>query len=172
VRACENGRGHDGAPEVRLRQLIQDVRSGVTEVVEVPDPVVQRSQILVASCASLISAGTERYVVDLARKSLLGKALSRPDHVKRLLQKIRQEGLRTAITQAQAKLNEPMPLGYSSAGIVLACGDGVSQFRVGDRVAIAGPQLDSIWRPACPRKCRSRRAPIRRCQPLRSSQCD
>ena len=104
-----------------MKQVIQDVRSGATTVKEIPDPLASPGQFLIAEIASAISAGTERYVVDLARKSLLGKARERPADVKRVLQKMRQEGIRTTLTQVSAKLNDPMPLGYSAAGIVLAC---------------------------------------------------
>ncbi len=122
-----------------MKQVIQDVRTGVTSVKEIPDPIVAPGQVLVAEVASAISAGTERYVVDLARKSLLGKARSRPADVKRVFQKMKQEGVLTTLTQVSAKLNEPMPLGYSAAGIVLECGDDVQDFKPGDRVALAAP---------------------------------
>ncbi len=94
---------------------------------------------VIATAASLISAGTERYVVELARKSLIGKARQRPDQVRRVLQKFKQEGVLPTLTQVRAKLDEPMPLGYSSAGIVLAVGQGVESFKPGDRVAAAAP---------------------------------
>jgi predicted dehydrogenase/threonine dehydrogenase-like Zn-dependent dehydrogenase len=122
-----------------MKQVIQDVRSGETTVREIPGPIAAPGHVLVAEICSAISAGTERYVVDLARKSLLGKARERPADVKRILQKIKQEGIRTTFTQVQAKLNDPMPLGYSAAGIVLACGTGVEEFKPGDRVAAAAP---------------------------------
>jgi predicted dehydrogenase/threonine dehydrogenase-like Zn-dependent dehydrogenase len=122
-----------------MKQVIQDVRSGATTVKEIPDPIALPGQVLIAEMASAISAGTERYVVDLARKSLIGKARSRPADVKRVLQKIRQEGLATTFQQVSAKLDEPMPLGYSAAGIVLECGAGVQEFKPGDRIAAAAP---------------------------------
>jgi threonine dehydrogenase-like Zn-dependent dehydrogenase len=90
-----------------------------------------------ATVASAISAGTERYVVDLARKSLIAKARQRPEDVKRILQKMRQEGILSTFTQVSAKLDDPMPLGYSAAGIVLECGAGVQEFKPGDRIAAA-----------------------------------
>ena len=102
-----------------MKQVIQDVRSGATTVKEIPDPITLPGQVLVAEMASAISAGTERYVVDLARKSLIGKARSRPADVKRVIQKMRQEGIRSTLTQVSAKLDKPMPLGYTAAGIVL-----------------------------------------------------
>jgi predicted dehydrogenase/threonine dehydrogenase-like Zn-dependent dehydrogenase len=96
-------------------------------------------QVLMATMASVISAGTERYVVDLARKSLIGKARQRPQDVKRVLQKLRYEGIRSTLRQVSARLDEPMPLGYSAAGVVIECGAGVQEFKPGDRIAAAAP---------------------------------
>jgi NADPH:quinone reductase-like Zn-dependent oxidoreductase len=134
-----------------MQQVVQEVRSGRTTVREIPDPVAGAGQVVVATAASLVSAGTERYVVELARKSLIGKARERPDHVRRVLQKVKQEGLLMTAQQVQAKLDEPMPLGYSSAGVVLECGRGVQEFKPGDRVATAGPHAGvvSVGRNLC-----------------------
>jgi predicted dehydrogenase len=136
-----------------MKQLVQEIRSGKTETRVLPDPIAERGQVVVATAVSAISAGTERYVVDLAKKSLVGKALQRPDHVRRVLQKIKQEGLLATASQVRAKLDEPMPLGYSSAGIVLECGRGVQEFKPGDRVAMAGPHAGvvSVGRNLCVR---------------------
>ena len=120
-----------------MRQVIQEVRSGATRVKEIPAPLVVPGHVLMATVASAISAGTERYVVDLARKSLIGKARQRPEDVKRVFQKMRQEGILSTLTQVSAKLDDPMPLGYSAAGIVLECGAGVQEFKPGDRIAAA-----------------------------------
>jgi predicted dehydrogenase len=127
-----------------MMQVIQDIRSGETKVTELPAPLAAPGSVLVATAASLVSAGTERYVVELARKNLLQKARERPDHVKRVLQKLRQEGVAAVATQVRAKLAEPMPLGYSGAGVVLECGRGVSEFKPGDRVAVAAPHAEVV----------------------------
>jgi predicted dehydrogenase/threonine dehydrogenase-like Zn-dependent dehydrogenase len=127
-----------------MKQVLHDVRDGRTSVRELPDPLAGPGHIVVATLVSLISAGTERYVIDLAKKSLLGKARQRPDHVRRVLQKLRSEGLRKTLTQVQAKLDEPLGLGYSAAGVVLECGRDVQEFKPGDRVAVAAPHAGVV----------------------------
>lgn len=125
-------------------QVVQDIRSGETVARELPDPVAPAGGLLVANVASLVSAGTERMVVELAKKSLIGKARERPDHVRRVLEKLRREGLISTATQVLAKLGEPMPLGYSTAGVVLECGRGVQDYKPGDRVAAAAPHAGIV----------------------------
>lgn len=121
-----------------MLQVSQNIRNGKLSLMEVPDPVARPGQLLVANARSVISAGTEKMVMELAKKSLLGKARERPDHVRRVLEKLRNEGFFQTFNQVREKLDEPMGLGYSSAGIVLACGAGVEQFKPGDRVASNG----------------------------------
>jgi predicted dehydrogenase/threonine dehydrogenase-like Zn-dependent dehydrogenase len=82
--------------------------------------------------------GTEQAMIDVAKKSLLGKALARPDWVQQVLNKVRTEGLSEAYRQSMARLDTPIPLGYSSAGVVVEVGRGVKEFVTGDRVACAG----------------------------------
>jgi predicted dehydrogenase len=125
--------------EETMKQVVQGISSGNTTVREAAAPGAGRMEVVVQVVTSLISAGTERYVVGLARKSLLGKARERPDHVKRVLQKVRDEGIRTTFEQVRAKLDEPMALGYSAAGVVMECGWGVQEFKAGDRVACVSP---------------------------------
>lgn len=127
-----------------MQQVVQNVRNGQTMVVTVPDPVCGRAEVLVANAASVVSAGTERYVVELAKKSLLGKARARPDQVRRVLQKVKSEGVLATFQQVTAKLNEPMPLGYATAGVVLGSGASAHEYRPGDRVATAGPHAGIV----------------------------
>ena len=122
-----------------MHQVIQDVRSGKLVVAEVPAPLAQPGEVLIANVASVISAGTERMTIDLAKKSLLGKARERPDLVRRVLEKCRNEGVLTTLRQVRERLDTPIPMGYSSAGVVLACGAGVQNLKPGDRVASNGP---------------------------------
>lgn len=118
--------------------MIQSYRGGKPAVTEVPPPALQAGGLLVRNAVSVVSAGTERLMVDLAQKSLLGKALARPDLVRKVFEKFRRDGLAATFDTVRTRLDVPIPLGYSSAGTVLAVGSGVRDFRPGDRVACAG----------------------------------
>lgn len=121
-----------------MKQLLQNLRNGQTSVAEVPLPTPRPGMALVHTATSLVSAGTERMLVEFAEKSLLGKARSRPDLVRQVLDKARREGLFTTLEAAFNRLDAPIPLGYSSAGTVVAAGAGLQGFKVGQRVACAG----------------------------------
>ena len=121
-----------------MKQLLQNLRTGETLVAEVPMPTPQAGEALVRTAASLVSAGTERMLVEFAEKSLLGKARSRPDLARQVLDKARREGVLTTLETAFNRLDQPMPLGYSSAGTIAALGEGMQGFHVGQRVACAG----------------------------------
>jgi predicted dehydrogenase len=125
-----------------MKQVIQSARSGKLSVRDVPPPRVRGGHLLVATRASLISAGTERMVIDFARKSLAAKAQARPDLVRKVLDKARRDGIAATLKAVMARLDEPLPLGYSAAGTVVAVGAGLEgAFRVGQRVAVAGAGL-------------------------------
>ena len=121
-----------------MKQLLQNLKTGVTQVVDVPVPVIRPGFVLVRTQASLVSAGTERMLVEFAEKNLVEKARSRPDLVKQVITKARKEGILATVEAAFNRLDQPMPLGYSSAGDVVEVGQGVSGFQPGDRVACAG----------------------------------
>lgn len=121
-----------------MKQVIQSFKSGEICIENVPAPVVRPGGLLVSTRSSLVSAGTERQIVNLAKKSLLGKARARPDLVKKVLQKIKTDGLVTAIEMAKSRLDRPFPLGYSCAGVVLEVGERGSGFCTGDRIACGG----------------------------------
>jgi polar amino acid transport system substrate-binding protein len=121
-----------------MKQLLQNLKNGEGTVADVPAPVVQRGRVLVRTAASLVSAGTERAVVELGRKNILGKARERPDLVRKVVEKVKTEGLATTLASVRDKLDESHALGYSAAGIVIEVGEDVTEFRAGDRVACAG----------------------------------
>ena len=121
-----------------MKQVVLSPRTGALDVAEVPVPQVRRGTVLVRNAASVVSAGTERLVIELAGKSLVGKARARPDLVREALNKVRRDGLRTTIREAFLRLDRPFPLGYSSAGVVIEAGPGVAGVQPGDRVACAG----------------------------------
>jgi predicted dehydrogenase/threonine dehydrogenase-like Zn-dependent dehydrogenase len=122
-----------------MKQIVQSASTGALSVRDVPVPRVKPGCLLVRTAASLISAGTERMVVEFAKKSLLGKAKSRPDLVKQVVTKIHRDGLLATLEAVRARLDQPLPLGYSASGVVLEVGAGLEgRFQAGDRVAIAG----------------------------------
>ena len=121
-----------------MKQILQNARTGTLELVEVPAPAVGHGQILVRNVYSVMSPGTEKMMMDFARKSMIGKARSRPDLVKQVTRKLRQEGPLPTYRTVMNRLDAPQPLGYASAGIVEEVGEGVTTFAPGDRVACAG----------------------------------
>jgi len=121
-----------------MKQIIQNYKTGELKVEEVPVPVVRQGMVLVKNAFSLISAGTERASIEVARKSLIEKAMSRPEDFKKILNLAKKQGLWNAYKTAIDRLETPTPLGYSSAGIVAEVGEGVQEIKAGDRVACAG----------------------------------
>ena len=121
-----------------MKQLLQNIKTGKSTVEEVPMPTPREGQALVKVEASLVSAGTERMVVEFAQKGYLGKARSRPDQVKQVLDKAKREGVVPTVQAVFNRLDQPMALGYSSAGTIIALGKGMQGFKVGQRVACAG----------------------------------
>jgi len=121
-----------------MKQVLQHARSGGISVVEVPAPKLLAGCLLVRIAASLVSAGTERASSEFASKNLLQKAQARPDLVRDVVGKVRRDGLLSTIATVRSRLDQPRALGYSSAGIVIAVGDGITDINVGDRVACAG----------------------------------
>src|ERR1700722_11626931 len=121
-----------------MRALLEDMKSGQVAVYEVPAPELQAGGILVRTAFSAISAGTEKATVEAGRKSILGKAMARPDLVKQVLAYAQSNGFMAARQKVQARLETLSALGYSCSGFVLETGAGVNEFQPGDRVACAG----------------------------------
>lgn len=121
-----------------MKQILQYPKKGKLCVEDVPIPSIREGGIVVRNACSLVSSGTERAVIDLAEKSIVSKARSRPDLVKQVFEKVRSEGLKSTYNKAKSRLDSPIPLGYSSAGVVEEISPELSEFAVGERVACAG----------------------------------
>src|SRR4029453_17596877 len=126
-----------------MKQILQNQKTGDLKVVDVPKPALQRGRVLVRTEASLISAGTERMSLELAQKTLVGKAIERPDLVKQVVQKFKTEGLVNTVNAVRARLDTTKALGYSASGSVIEVGSEVRDLRVGDRVACSGADFAS-----------------------------
>jgi predicted dehydrogenase/threonine dehydrogenase-like Zn-dependent dehydrogenase len=127
----------------QMKQVIQNFKSGELYVDEVPPPAISKGMVLVENKFSLISAGTERSTVKMAKANLLGKARQRPDLVAQVWNNIKKEGLKATLEKVRNKLDTPKALGYSTAGEVIASMDTNSYFKPGDRVACAGQDYAS-----------------------------
>ena len=121
-----------------MKQVVESLKSGVVAVIDSPAPRGGTNDVVVRTRASLISPGTEKLLIEMGRKGLVAKALSRPDLIRLAYNKARREGFLRLFKEAMARLDTPLPLGYSAAGIVLAVGSQVRGISVGDRVACSG----------------------------------
>ena len=130
-----------------MKQLFQSLSDGSTLLVDVPCPSVGRGQLLIRTSCSLVSAGTERMLVNFGRGNWLDKARQQPDKVQQVLDKARTDGVFTTLDAVRSKLDEPIPLGYSNVGHVLSVGTGVTGFQVGDRVISNSPHSELVVAP-------------------------
>ena len=130
-----------------MKQIIQDLKDGSTILAEVPAPQVQRGQVLIRTHRSLVSLGTERMLVEFGKAGWIEKARQQPEKVKQVLDKIKTDGLQPTMEAVWRKLNEPLPLGYCNAGEVIAVGEGVQEFQIGDHVVSNGPHAEVVCIP-------------------------
>ena len=122
-----------------MKQLVLSAKTGDLTIAEVPPPTLRHGHLLVRTRASLVSAGTERLAVGFAKSNLLAKARARPDLARQTLAKVKRDGIAATAEAIRARLDEPLALGYSAAGEVVAVGAGLAgRFRPGQRVAVAG----------------------------------
>ena len=127
-----------------MKQVLQNLRSGATTVADVPVPSVGAGQLLISTSASLISAGTEKMLVEFGKGGWIEKARQQPDKVRMVLDKIRTDGLQPTLQSVVNKLDEPFPLGYCNVGRVKSVGRGVTGFQRGDRVVSNGKHAEVV----------------------------
>lgn len=130
-----------------MKQIIQDLRTGNTLIEDVPAPLVKPGHLLIRTTRSLVSLGTERMLVEFGKAGYIEKARQQPDKVKQVLDKMRTDGILPTVEAVFNKLNQPLPLGYCNAGIVVEVGKGVTSFNVGDRVASNGNHAEFVCVP-------------------------
>jgi predicted dehydrogenase/threonine dehydrogenase-like Zn-dependent dehydrogenase len=136
-----------------MRQVLQSLADGHTELTEVPAPRAQRNGLLIRTTRSLISAGTERMLVDFGRAGWLDKARQQPEKVRQVLDKARTDGVLQTIEAVRSKLDQPLPLGYCNVGVAIEVGGDVRGFAVGDRVVsnAAHAEVVAVPRNLCAR---------------------
>ena len=127
-----------------MKQVFHSLSSGTTEVVEIPAPKLKRGHLLIQTTHSLLSAGTERMLVEFGKAGLIDKARLQPDKVQQVIAKARTDGLLTTVDAVKSKLDDPLPLGYCNVGSVIGVGAGVSGFQIGDRVVSNGPHAEIV----------------------------
>ena len=130
-----------------MKQLIQSFKTGQTILEEIPAPQIRRGFVLIQTTCSLVSLGTERMLVEFGKANLLDKARQQPDKVKMVLDKVKSDGLMPTMEAVFSKLEQPLPLGYCNVGKVIAVGEGVSEYKVGDRVASNGAHAEVVCVP-------------------------
>ena len=127
-----------------MKQVLQHLSDGRTEVAEVPQPAAAAGCLLISTSRSLVSAGTERMLVEFGKAGWIDKARQQPDKVRMVLDKVRADGLGPTVDAVRNKLDQPLPMGYCNAGRVIGIGPGVSGFTVGDRVASNGRHAEVV----------------------------
>ena len=127
-----------------MKQIQQSLRTGETKVAEVPVPSVQEGQLLIQTSHSLVSAGTERMLLEFGKAGWFEKARQQPDKVRMVLEKIKTDGLQPTIEAVFEKLDQPLPMGYCNVGKVLDKGGDTSGFQAGDRVVSNGRHAEAV----------------------------
>lgn len=140
-------RSVNGACQRSMKQILQNLGSGETQVLEVPSPGCRGQHLLIASTVSLVSSGTERMLVEFARGSLIHKVRQQPDKVRQVFEKMRTDGVATTVEAVRSKLDQPLALGYCNVGRVLEVGPGTEGFAPGERVVSNGKHAELVLVP-------------------------
>lgn len=127
-----------------MKQILQSLKDGTTQLADVPAPRAPVGGVLIQTAATLVSAGTERMLVDFGKANWIEKARQQPDKVRMVLDKVRTDGLATTFEAVQSKLDQPLALGYCNVGQVAEVGRGVGGFAVGDRVVSNGKHAEVV----------------------------
>ncbi len=127
-----------------MKQILQDLSKGNTDIVECPSPRVKSGSVLIGTRATLISSGTERTLLSFGKASILDKARQQPEKVRMVIEKVKTDGLLPTIDAVKSKLSLPLPLGYCNVGVVGEAGEGCENFGPGDRVVSNGPHADIV----------------------------
>lgn len=127
-----------------MKQILQNLKTGETEIAEVPCPVCPPGHLLIRTVCTVVSQGTERMLVEFGKANLLDKARQQPDKVRMVLDKIKTDGLLPTLDAVRHKLDQPLAMGYCNMGVVLEVGAGVTGFAVGDRVASNGKHAQVV----------------------------
>lgn len=130
-----------------MKQIIQDLKKGDTILEEVPVPHVKSGSVIIKTTKTLVSLGTEKMLVEFGKANFIQKAKQQPDKVKMVLDKVKTDGLKPTLNAVFNKLSQPLPLGYCNVGEVVAVGKGVTEFKVGDRVASNGNHAEYVLVP-------------------------
>ena len=127
-----------------MKQILQNFRSGETSIEECPAPSIKKNSLKILTRKTLISAGTERMLVNFSKSSYFEKAKQQPEKVKQVINKISTDGILTTYDSVKSKLDEPIALGYSNVGVIDELPEGITDFKVGDRVVSNGPHADLV----------------------------
>jgi predicted dehydrogenase len=125
-----------------MKQILQSLKDGRTEVADIPAPKLCDGQILIQTSKTLISSGTEKMLVDFGKSNLVEKARLQPEKVKQVAEKVKTDGLVVTLEAVQSKLDQPLALGYSNVGRVIETSSNC--FNVGERVVSNGPHAEIV----------------------------
>ena len=130
-----------------MKQVFQSLSSGDISIVDIPIPSLKKGQVLIKTSATLISSGTERFLINFGKSNLIQKALDQPERVKEVLEKAKTNGIIPTIKSIQGKLDNPLPLGYCNVGTIVGLGEGIRNLQIGQRVISNGYHAEYVLVP-------------------------